>query len=43
MALNMAPLGSEKDRMYIFDSDLGWQMQLIIIKAKDSCFVCREF
>ena len=29
--------------IYIFDSDLVWRMQLMIIKVKNSCCVCREF
>ena len=29
--------------IYIFDSDLVWQMQLMIIKGKNSCCIFREF
>ena len=25
---------------FILDSDLVWQMQLILFKGKNSCFVC---
>ena len=29
--------------IYIFDSDLVCRMQLMIIKVRNSCWVCREF
>ena len=29
--------------IYMFDSDFVWQMQLMILKVKNSCCVCRKF